>query len=179
MVNAFKPSVMCVPFFCFQREPFKTTLGCEHPLSRSPTPTRPAISTMQPPLTPWTEATIHRGATQVLHPQTAPSPQRVQPVKTQLVFRTTGYLTATSLLKPGTSQSVPLTTYWNERVAFDLFSTSIPLHLITNDQEHTETGSGEQEVKSSHNILTLAQIRWKQPPDWAKCKHRIRSLQHY
>lgn len=99
-------------FYFFQTESFKTTLGCERLLYHSPTPTRPIISTMQPPLTPWTEATTHRGATRVPRPQTALFPLRVQPVvKTPAAHRTTGYSTATSPWKRGTVQLVSLTVY--------------------------------------------------------------------
>lgn len=94
-------------FFRLQTEPFKTTLGYGLLLCRSPTPTHPVISTMQPPLAPWTEAITHHGATQVPHPQTALFPLRDQPVvRTVVVPRTTGYWTATSPLKQGTVQLV-------------------------------------------------------------------------
>lgn len=96
--------------FCLQTEPFKTIPGCGRPLSRSLTPTHPIISTMRPPLTPWTGATTHRGVTQVPLRQTALPLLRVRPVG-KTAHRTTGYSTATSPWKPGTVQPVSLTMY--------------------------------------------------------------------
>lgn len=106
---------MCFNFLFFfrsQTEPFKTTLGYGLLLCRSPTPTHPVISTMQPPLTLWTEAITHHEATQVPCPQTALFHLRDQPVVKILVApRTTGYWTATSPLKQGTVQLVSHTMY--------------------------------------------------------------------